>query len=209
MVCIENKNMNYKNMNYFTNQKIRWQNWSPDKIIFKKNNIVSKLLPEENLLSYKSKTDRDEKICGIKGGLNRYPTLLRPANNNNVYVQIVDLKKDFPTANIDFCDFSSRKFSDGSSKSNVNALIYIASNHQQIDWQKDKNGNWASIPKGVPLPDLEGYRIAYGGQGGDNPFHYDEFMEIIDISQAVINFLCDRLIPLKKGLLNKQELAMV
>ena len=55
--------------NYFTDVKvehkgighypIRWNRWSPDSIIFKSNRLVKKVMPEDNILSYKSKCDRD------------------------------------------------------------------------------------------------------------------------------------------------------
>jgi hypothetical protein len=51
------------------------------------------------------------------------------------------------------------------------------------------------------LPDHEGYRIAYGGQGDSNYLTHQEWAEIGDISQAVVNFLVERVLPLKNGAL--------
>ena len=57
--------------NYFTDVRvehtglghfpIRWNRWSPDSIIFKSNRLVKKVMPEDNILSYKSKSDRNIK----------------------------------------------------------------------------------------------------------------------------------------------------
>ena len=59
--------------NYFTDVRvehrgighypIRWNRWSPDSIIFKSNRLVKKIMPENNILSYKSKGDRNQKSC--------------------------------------------------------------------------------------------------------------------------------------------------
>ena len=45
--------------NYFDNAQVRWNLWSPQTIYFKSNNTLKKLIPSENLLSYKSKSERE------------------------------------------------------------------------------------------------------------------------------------------------------
>jgi len=81
-------------------------------------------------------------------------------------------------------------------------LVYITSRHNMRQWQKDANGNWATVKMNKkPLPDREGYQICYGGQGASNPLKHEELIEIADVSQAVINFLTERVLPLKNGAL--------
>ena len=53
-----------KNLN---TTNVRWKTWSPNNIIFKSNSLVKKLLPSENILSWKSKGDRDQKMCKMTG----------------------------------------------------------------------------------------------------------------------------------------------
>ena len=55
-------------MNYFKNAKVNWNTWSPEDIIFKSNNVIKKLMPQENVLSYKSKGDRDAQMCKKMNG---------------------------------------------------------------------------------------------------------------------------------------------
>jgi len=74
--------------------------------------------------------------------------------------------------------------------------------HFVRQWQKDANGNWRSVKTNtLPFPDLEGYQICYGGQGASNPLVHQELIEIADVSQAVINFLANKVLPLKNGTL--------
>ena len=54
-------------MNYFTNTNVRWKTWSPENVIFKSNQLVKKVLPSEHILSWKSKGDRDRKMCEMTG----------------------------------------------------------------------------------------------------------------------------------------------
>ena len=53
--------------NYFENANVNWSTWSPKNVIFKSNSVVKKLLPSENILSWKSKSDRDLKMCKLTG----------------------------------------------------------------------------------------------------------------------------------------------
>ena len=54
-------------MNYFTNQNVKWNTWSPENVIFKSNQLIKKVLPSEHILSWKSKGDRDRKMCEKTG----------------------------------------------------------------------------------------------------------------------------------------------
>ena len=59
------------------------------------------------------------------------------------------------------------------------------------------------------LPDDEGYRIAYGGQGDNNYLDHREFLELIDIAEAVRRFLVEEVVPLKRGIAKKKECSLV
>ena len=59
----QENNMN----NYFETQNVHWHNFSPENIIFKSNNITKKLMPEANILSYSTKSDRDDQMAKKTG----------------------------------------------------------------------------------------------------------------------------------------------
>ena len=98
-------------MNHFTNTNVRWKTWSPENVIFKSNQLVKKVLPSEHILSWKSKGDRDQKMCEMTGckKVNGVYTYYTKENYKGVMVQLKDVKDDFPSANIDFIDCTERK----------------------------------------------------------------------------------------------------
>ena len=69
--------------NYFETQRVHWHNFSPENIIFKSNNITKKLMPKENVMSYSTKTDRDDQMA-VKSGA----TLATNQWGHSVYKQI-------------------------------------------------------------------------------------------------------------------------
>ena len=199
--------------NYFTTQKVHWRNFSPEKIIFKSNNITKKLMPEENLLSYSTKGERDTlsaKKSGATIGTNKWGNH-RWLNNNHcaVHVKLTNVKEEYVTADIDFVDLSERKDSLGGHWSGINSLVYINSFHDKHEY-KQVGGNWQRVKVNpVSLPDEEGYRISYGGQGEGMPMEYRDFLEVIDITEAIRKFLVDRVLALKRGELSKKALTLV
>ena len=60
--------------NYFENQKIHWSAFAPQDLMFKSNNLTKKLIPAENLLSYKSKGENrgEELVAYKKNGRTKY-----------------------------------------------------------------------------------------------------------------------------------------
>ena len=200
--------------NYFETQKVHWCNFSPENIIFKSNNITKKLMPKENVLSYSTKMNRDDQMAKKSGATSTtnqwgYSTY---TNNNHVaiHVKLIDVKKDFVCANVDFVDYREKKDSLGGRCGGIDVLVYIQSYHDKQEYKKDAQGNW-TMAKITPqsLPDEEGYKIAYGGQGDSNPMTHREFLEIADISEAVRQFLINRVLPLKRGELNEKALTLV
>ena len=73
--------------------------------------LVKKVLPSEHILSWKSKGDRDRKMCERTGckQVNGVYTYYTKENYKGVMVQLKDVKDDFPSANIDFIDCTERK----------------------------------------------------------------------------------------------------
>lgn len=189
--------------NYFENQRVNWYQFSPKDIIFKSNAITKKLLPEENVMSWKTKDGRHSQIAKKTGAT--------PNSNGNykwysrdsykaVFVQLTKFKQEYVCANLDFINYKPRKDSSGEHRAGLDALVYINSFHNTYQWQKDACGNWSSVKmNNNPLPDKEGYRIAYGGQGDTNYMTHREFLEVIDISESVSQFLANKVLPFKRG----------
>jgi hypothetical protein len=189
-------------MNYFSTQPINWGLWTPQDIIFKSNQTIKKLMPQENILSYKSKNDRDVQMCKLTGGQTLTSHRGTYHNNNKykaVHVHLRDVKSDFPNANIDFVYCLERKNSVGHALGGVNALMYLNSYHRLWQWQKDQNGNYKRVFHGDTADVDEGYRFSYGGQGESCPLNYKEFSEMLEITEAIRRFLVEVLIPYKNG----------
>lgn len=189
-------------MNYFSTQPINWGLWSPEDIIFKSNQTIKKLMPQENVLSYKSKNDRDVQMCKRTGGQLTSNSYHSYHNNNQykaVHVHLRDIKDDFPNANIDFVYCLERTNSVGHTLGGVNALMYLNSYHRCWEWKRDQNGDYKKFNLGGVADVDEGYRFSYGGQGESCPLNYKEFSEMLEIAEAIRRFLVEVLIPYKNG----------
>ena len=203
--------------NYFENQRVNWDQFSPQDIIFKSNAITKKLLPEENVMSWKTKDSRHGAMAKKTGAT--------PHTNTNwngqayqwysrdsykaVFVQLTKVKQEFVCANLDFVNYTPKKDSLGGVIAGLDALVYIGSFHDNYQYQKGANGKYGYVKtNGLSLPDSEGYRVAYGGQGDSNYMSHQEWTEIGDISEAVRNFLIERVVPFKRGDLKLQEDAV-
>ena len=55
-------------MNYFNHKRVNWKTWTPQDIVFKSNQLIKKVVPSENVLSWTSKGDRDRKMCERTNG---------------------------------------------------------------------------------------------------------------------------------------------
>lgn len=198
--------------NYFETQRINWVKYNPTNIIFKSNNLVKKLLPQENSLSYKSKSHRDDQMRKNMGGTkysNGNNTWYGQDTYKSVHVHLKDLKSEFPTADLEFVDRTPRMDSAGEHIPHVNALVYIKSLHRGWDWVKCPNtGDYSKVSKQNVCGVDEGYYIAYGGQGEDNGMKFHEFRELLDISEAVKNFLVEVVVPFKNGTLMQDHLLV-
>lgn len=206
-------------MNYFTNTNVRWKTWSPENVIFKSNQLVKKVLPSEHILSWKSKGDRDTKMCMKTGhkatqnsayGAQAQPyTYYTKDNYKGIMVQLTDVKSDFPSANIDFIDWTERKDSVGNTKGHLDILVYLNSFHSNFTWDKcSKTGRWVKTSTGKTAPLREGYRMSYGGQGDAHALDFDEFHELVQITEMIRDFLVDVVIPAKNGELVEHDLLV-
>lgn len=189
---------------------IRWNRWSPDTIIFKSNRLVKKIMPENNILSYTSKGDRDQKSCKMFGG-----TLLHSTSWNGnthhyhsndkysaVHVHLKDLKSDHVSANVDFIDMRAEMNVDsvGNQTGAIDILTYINSMHNPWNYTRCPQTNQfikKQNPNTTPLE--EGYRMAYGGQGEGNMLSMNDWDEYLDICKAIRMFLYEVVTPANKG----------
>lgn len=195
-------------MNYFNHKRVNWKTWTPQDIVFKSNQLIKKVVPSENVLSWSSKGDRDRKMCErTKGKLitsknwqGQSITYHGGENYKGVMVQMKDAKSDFPSFNIDFIDQTERLDSVGNRKGNLDVLVYLNSFHNPWEWDHCPNtGNWIKVHKGSVAPMHEGYRMCYGGQGDANSMDFDEFHELVSITEALRDFLVEVIIPTKNG----------
>lgn len=205
-------------MNYFTNTNVRWKTWSPKNVIFKSNALVKKVLPSEHILSWTSKGHRDREMCKKTGckavqtnqfGGQPY-TYYTKENYKGIMVQLKDVKSDFPSANIDFIDWTDRKDSVGNKKGHLDILIYLNSFHEPWEYVRcPQTGNWVRKSTGKTAPLREGYRMSYGGQGDAHSLDFDEFHELVQITEMIRDFLVDVVIPTKNGELIEEDLLVV
>ena len=190
-------------MNYFENTNVQWNTWSPKDVIFKSNRTIKKLMPEENVLSWTSKGDRDRKMCertGCKSVGHHYNGMpynyYTKENYKGVMIQLKDMKSDYPSANIDFIDYTHRKDSVGNVMGSLDVLVYLNSFHSPFEWVRcPKTGSYTKQHKPNVAPLEEGYRMCYGGQGDANSMRFQEFKELVQITEAVKNFLVEVLVP--------------
>lgn len=206
-------------MNYFENKgNVNWNTWSPENVIFKSNQLVKKVLPSEHIMSWKSKGDRDQKMCkktGCKATqqspyANAKPyTYYTKDNYKGIMVQLKDVKTDFPSANIDFIDWTERKDSVGNRKGSLDVLVYLNSFHSHFTWDKcPQTGNWVKTSAVKTAPLREGYRMCYGGQGDANSLDFDEFHELVQITEMIRDFLVDVIVPAKNRELVEEDLLV-
>ena len=82
----------------------------------------------------------------------------------------------------------------------LDILVYLNSFHQPWEYVKcPQTGNWVRKSKGKTAPLREGYRMCYGGQGDANSMDFDEFHELVSITEALRDFLVEVIIPTKNG----------
>lgn len=201
-------------MNYFNKSKVNWNTWSPESIIFKSNQLVKKVLPPENILSWKSKGDRDQKMCKLTGGkaYSVYQGYSHHGNENykGVMVQLKDLKSDYPSANIDFIDQTERKDSVGNAMGSLDVLVYLNSFHDCWDYVKCPQTNqYVRKARINHAPLEEGYRFCYGGQGDANSMHFEEFQELLQITEAIKTFLVEVVVPITRNELTPDEYELM
>jgi hypothetical protein len=197
-------------MKFFSQSKVNWNRFRPTDLVFKSNPMVKKIVPSENILSYSTKSDRDVDMARRSGGAEERKqswngqtyTYYSRDKYRAVHVKLKDLKSPFPSADLEFVDFTPKQDSVGNVFSNITALVYINSFHQRTQWVKGSNGQYTTQNVGKVAQLDEGYRVAYGGQGDSNYMSCDDLEEVAQISRAVKNFLVEVVVPFKEGTLD-------
>jgi len=184
-------------MNYWQTKQIHWYDYTPQDIFIKNNNITRQFANEIQTCSYKTKHDFYEQVVERQG-----------KTDTGVCVKFSHLKNEFPLAEIDFLKYKMEKrFSTGDFRwTSPNAICYIHSHHNTYQWKQKAGGGWDSIKQNqVSAGDEEGYQVSFSANqsqfGGDRR----ECQEMMDISFAVIDFLVERILPLKR----EKDLTMV
>jgi len=194
-------------MKFFERSRVKWNRWQPTDLVFKSNAMVKKIVPSENILSYSTKSNRDYEMAQRSGGDSEQRkhwngqvyTYYNRDKYRAVHVKLKDLKTPFPTADIDFIDYVAQNDSVGNMFSPINALVYVGSFHQRTQWVQGSNGHYTTQKVGKIAPVREGYRIAYGGQGDSNYMSAQNLEEIAQITDAVLNFIIEVVVPFNNG----------
>lgn len=197
-------------MKFFAQSKVNWNRFRPTDLVFKSNAMVKKIVPSENILSYSTKQDRDLEMAQRSGGAEEQRkhwngqvfTYYSRDKYRAIHVKFKDLKSPFPSADLEFVDFTPKQDSVGNTFSHIMALVYINSFHQRMVWTKGTNGTYTTTRTGKVASLDEGYRVAYGGQGDSNYMGCDDLEEIAQISRAVKNFLVEVVVPFREGTLD-------
>jgi len=182
-------------MNYFQQQNIHWYDYTPQDIFVKSNPTTRQFEGEIQTCSYKTKMDFHDTLTSDKG------------KGIGVCVKLTQLKDDFPCAEIDFLKYNiDKQFASGDFRwTSPNAICYIHSHHTNREYINDPKQGWILSKTPLLVGDKEGYQVAFSANqsqfGGDRR----ECQEMMDISFAVIDFLVERILPLKR----KKVLTMV
>ena len=163
-------------MKFFAQSKVNWNRFQPTDLVFKSNAMVKKIVPSENILSYSTKQDRDVEMAQRSGGAEERKTSWNGQTYTYysrdkyraVHVKLKDLKSPYPTADLEFVDFTPKEDSVGNTFNHITSLVYICSFHQRSQWVKGANGQYTTQMVGKVAQLDEGYRVAYGGQGESN-----------------------------------------
>ena len=199
------------NHKFFGDHPIRWQVWSPDVVYFKSNQMLKKLLPDENLLSYKSKGHRDNLISEMSGGTphsNGNHTWYSRTSSKAVHVHLKNVTSEFATANVDFVDYTDRRDVNGNQRCNLDILSYVSSRHCPWDWVCcPQTGSYNRVPRKISCDLEDGYEVCFGGQGESNSMSMDEWDEWLDIMKGIRQFLFEVVVPYKRGDFNLELVA--
>tara|TARA_A100001037_G_C14947915_1_gene543632 strand:+ start:30 stop:593 length:564 start_codon:yes stop_codon:yes gene_type:complete len=177
-------------MNYWLTKRIHWYDYTPQDIFVKSNPTTKQLEGEIQTCSYKTKQGFYETLEETQG----------KGCGTGVCVKLTQLKDDYPCAEIDFLKYNiDKRFASGDFRwTSPNAICYIHSHHVDRQYIKDPQQGWILQKTRKVVGDEEGYQVAFSANqsqfGGDRR----ECQEMMDISFAVIDFLVERILPLKQ-----------
>ena len=175
-------------MNYWLTKRIHWYDYTPQDIFVKSNPTTKQLEGEIQTCSYKTKEGFYGTLKSDKG------------RGTGVCVKLTQLKDDYPCAEIDFLKYDiNKRFASGDFRwTSPNAICYIHSHHVDRQYINDPQQGWILQKTPKVVGDEEGYQVAFSANqsqfGGDRR----ECQEMMDISFAVIDFLVERILPLKQ-----------
>jgi hypothetical protein len=168
---------------YFQSCRVRWSQFEPTDIYFKRNILTRQLDEEINVIRWKNKTSFMDEY------------------SHGVFVSMSGTKDEFPNMEINIYDKRANANHNGhwhQSHNYTNNLVYIHSHHYQYDWVKDPNDpyNWVKKRKNVvPMADDEAYFLDFHNMGARHP---DIMQEQIDIVFSVRNYMIDRVLPTQR-----------
>ena len=177
-------------MNYWKTKRIHWHDYTPEDIFVKSNPTTRNLEGEIQTCSYKTKEGFYATLENSQG----------KRKGKGVCVKLIHLKDKFPCAEIDFLKYGiDKRFASGDPRwTSPNAIAYIHSHHVSREYVNDPKQGW--ILQKIPLVvgDEEGYQVAFSANQSQFGGDIRECQEMMAISFAVIDFLLERILPLKR-----------
>lgn len=187
-------------MNYWKTKQINWHDFSPEDIFIKRNKISSQFEGEIQTASYTTKGSfmnvLMENPNRRNGGV--------PKRAVGVCVRLHSIKDNFPCAEIDFLKYNiDKKYSNGVTKyTSPNSIAYITSNHRNGDYKRcPVSGDWKMHYSPNTCRDDEGYQVHMSANQSQFGGNRRECQEMLDISWSVVDFLIERVLPLKRNVL--------
>jgi hypothetical protein len=175
-------------MNYWQTKQIHWHDYTPEDIFIKSNPTTRKLEGEIQTCSYKTKEGFFATLKSAKG------------RGTGVCVKLMQLKDDHPCAEIDFLKYGIEKaFAGGDPRwTSPNAICYIHSHHVNREYINDPKHGWVLSKTPLVVGDKEGYQVSFSANQSQFGGDMRECQEMMDISFAVMDFLVERILPLKR-----------
>ena len=175
-------------MNYWQTKRIHWHDYTPEDIFIKSNPTTRQFEGEIQTCSYKTKEGFYGTLKSDKG------------RGTGVCVKLNHLKDDYPCAEIDFLKYDiNKQFASGDFRwTSPNAICYIHSHHTNHEYINDPQKGWILSKQPICVGDEEGYQVSFSANQSQFGGDMRECQEMMDISFAVIDFLVERILPLKQ-----------
>lgn len=168
---------------YFKMARVKWNQFEPKDIYFKRNLLTRQLDEEINVIGWKNKTSFMEEY------------------SHGIFVSMSGTKGEFPNMEINIYDRRDGVNHNGHSHkmhNYANNLVYINSHHYEYDWVRDPNSSYGWLQKkknAVPFADDEAYFLDFHNMMASSP---RIMQEQIDIVFSVRKYVIDRILPTKR-----------